>query len=74
MPKDPDDPDARNLSELMMVTNVVSGHKNVIALFWENKLGVDVDVCVTSPDILPILISITYRITTVSSFSMDQNA
>ena len=33
----------------MAVTNVISGHKDIITLFWENKLGVDVDVCVTSP-------------------------
>ncbi|KAF8797789.1 hypothetical protein BYT27DRAFT_7203982 [Phlegmacium glaucopus] len=37
------DPDACDLSELMVVENVVSGHKDIVALFWENKLGVDVD-------------------------------
>jgi len=38
------DPDTCDLSELMVVENVVSGHEDVVALFWENKLGVDVDV------------------------------
>jgi len=38
------DPDACDLSELMVVENVVSGRKDIVALFWENKLGVDVDV------------------------------
>ncbi|KAF8512700.1 hypothetical protein JB92DRAFT_2926698 [Gautieria morchelliformis] len=27
----------------MVVENVVSGRKDIVALFWENKLGVDVD-------------------------------
>lgn len=38
------DPDAIDFSELMVITNVLSGCKDVTALFWENKLGVDVDV------------------------------
>jgi hypothetical protein len=38
------DPDACDLSELMVVENVVSGRKDIVALFWENKLGVDVEV------------------------------
>ena len=38
--------------ELMVVTDVVSGRKDVIALFWENKLGVGVDVCVSSPHLI----------------------
>jgi hypothetical protein len=38
------DPDGCDLSELMVVENVVSGRKDIITLFWENKLGVDVDV------------------------------
>jgi len=37
------DPDACDLSELMVVENVVSGRKDIITLFWENKLGVDVE-------------------------------
>src|ERR1700728_2120037 len=37
------DPDACDLSELMVVENVVSGRKDIVNLFWENKLGVDVD-------------------------------
>jgi hypothetical protein len=39
-----EDPDGCDLSELMVVENVVSGRKDIITLFWENKLGVDVDV------------------------------
>jgi len=27
----------------MVVANVVSGRKDIVALFWENKLGIDVD-------------------------------
>jgi len=37
------DPDACDLSELMVVENVVSGRKDIVALFWENKLGIDID-------------------------------
>jgi len=37
------DPDACDLTELMVVENVVSCHKDIVALFWENRLGVDVD-------------------------------
>ena len=41
-----DKPDSTiDLSELMVITNVLSGRNNIITLFWENKLGVDVDVC-----------------------------
>ena len=40
-----DNPDTIDFSEFMVVTNVVSGRNDIIALFWENKLGVDVDVC-----------------------------
>jgi adenine deaminase len=39
-----ENPDAIDLSEFMAVPNVISGHKDVVALFWDNKLGVDVDV------------------------------
>jgi len=35
---------AIDLSELMVVTNVISGRNDLVILFWENKLGVDVDV------------------------------
>ena len=38
------DPDACDLSELMVVQNAVTGHKDIVTLFWENKLGVDVEV------------------------------
>jgi len=27
----------------MVATNIISGRKDIVALFWENKLGVDVD-------------------------------
>jgi len=37
------DPDACDLSELMVVQNAVSGRKDIVTLFWENKLGVDVE-------------------------------
>jgi len=38
-----DDPDACDFSELTVINNVVSGRKDVITLFWENKLGIDVN-------------------------------
>jgi len=28
----------------MVVQNAVTGHKDIVTLFWENKLGVDVEV------------------------------
>ncbi|KAM6489284.1 hypothetical protein JOM56_015185, partial [Amanita muscaria] len=31
-----------DLSELMVVENIVSGLKDIVTLFWENKLGIDV--------------------------------
>jgi len=37
------DTDACDMSELMVIENVVSGRKDIITLFWENKLGVDVE-------------------------------
>ncbi|EKM77133.1 hypothetical protein AGABI1DRAFT_108282 [Agaricus bisporus var. burnettii JB137-S8] len=36
-------PETCDLSELMVIENVICGRKDIIALFWENKLGVDVD-------------------------------
>ena len=39
-----DNTDACDLSEFMVVTNTVSGRRDVVALFCENKLGVDIDV------------------------------
>ena len=30
----------------MVVTNTVSGRQDVVAPFYENKLGIDVDVCI----------------------------
>lgn len=37
------DPDACDLSELTVVENIVSGRKDIVTLFWENKLGIDVE-------------------------------
>lgn len=37
------DPDACNLSEFLVAENIISGRKDIITLFWENKLGVDVE-------------------------------
>ena len=67
------DPDACDLSELMVVENVVSGCKDIVALFWENKLGVDVDVR-TLPHRCLAMISMTYRTIIASSYSRDRNA
>ena len=41
-----DNPDACDFSKFMVVTNTVSGRQDVVALFYENKLGIDVDVCI----------------------------
>ena len=30
----------------MVVENIVSGRKDIVTLFWENKLGIDVEVCI----------------------------
>ena len=54
------DPDACDLSEFMVVENVVSGCKDIVALFRENKLGVDVDVR-TLPYKYLAMICMTYR-------------
>jgi hypothetical protein len=78
-----DDPDACDLSEFMVVANVASGCKDIVTLFWDNKLGVDVDVCIimpllrliTSADIWFIfLISTTYRTIIGSSCLGNQNS
>jgi hypothetical protein len=42
------DPNACDLSELTVIENVISGRKDIVALFWENKLGVDVEVRIFS--------------------------
>ena len=39
-----EDPNACDLSEFMVAENVVSGLKGIVSLFWDNKIGVDVDV------------------------------
>jgi hypothetical protein len=62
-------PDTIDLSEFMVITNVVSGRNDIIALFWQNKLGVDVDVCNNHfcVLILGVLLSFIIRTTIVSS-------
>lgn len=69
-----EDPDACDLSELMVIENVISGRKDIMTLFWENKLGVDVDVCSILRFIFLAMISTTYRTITESSYSRDQKA
>jgi hypothetical protein len=49
------DPDSCDLSELMVVENIVSGRKEIVTLFWENKLGIDVDVCILPSKCLPVI-------------------
>jgi hypothetical protein len=41
-----DNPDASDIGKFMVVTNTVSGRQDVVALFFDNKLGIDVDVCI----------------------------
>ena len=71
-----DDPDACDLSDLMVIENVISGHKDIIALFFANKLGVDVDVGVfrSGCAFSCFLMYNVYRTIIVSSRSRDQNA
>ena len=38
--------EACDLSDLMVVENVVWGYKTIVALFWETKFCIDIDVCV----------------------------
>jgi len=65
--------DACGLSECMVVENVVSGRQDIVTLFWENKLGVDVEM-----RILPFkqfaVVSMTHRIIIASSYSRDRKA
>jgi hypothetical protein len=69
-----EDPDGCDLSELMVVENVVSGRKDIVTLFWENKLGVDVEVRNSPFQIVCCGKSMTYRIIIASSYSRDQKA
>jgi hypothetical protein len=62
------DPD---LSEFIVVENVVSGRKDIVTLFWENKLDVDVEVRILSFKQF-IVVSMTHRIIIASSYSRDQ--
>jgi len=40
-----ENPDVCGLDEFMVVTNTLLGCQDVVTLFYENKLGIDVDVC-----------------------------
>ena len=70
------DPDACDVSDLMVVENVISGRKDIIALSFANKLGVDVDVGVfrSGCAFSCFLMSNIYRTIVVSSCSRHQNA
>ena len=37
--------EALDISEFMVVNNTVSCRQDIAILFYENKLGIDVDVC-----------------------------
>ena len=41
-----DNPEACDLSEFMVVSNTLSGPRDVVDLFYDNKIGIDVDVCI----------------------------
>ena len=66
-------PDACDLSELMAAENVVSGRKDIVALFWENKLGVDVEVRIPPFKYLTV-VSMPYRTIIASSYLRDRKA
>jgi hypothetical protein len=67
------DPDACDLSELIVVENIVSGRKDIVTLFWENKLGVDVEVRILPFKYLA-MISTSYRTIIASSYSKGRNS
>ena len=56
----------------MVVENVISARKDIVTLFWEKKLGVNVEV-----RLLPFKylgeISTSYRTIIASSYSKGQN-
>ena len=56
----------------MVLENVVSGRKDIVSLFWENKLGIDVEVCIP-PSCLPVLL-MTLRMIIASFYSKDRKA
>ena len=66
-------PDACDLSELMVAENVVSGRKDIVTLFWENKLGVDVEVRIPPFKYLAVVF-MTYRTIIAPSYSRDRKA
>ena len=53
-----------------MVENVVSGRKDIVTLFWENKLGVDVEVRILSFKLFAV-VSMAYRIIIASFYSRE---
>ena len=55
-----------------MVENVVSGRKDIVTLFWENKLGVDVEVRI-HPFKYLAEIFMSYRTIIASSYSKGRN-
>jgi hypothetical protein len=67
------DPDSCDLSELMVLENIVTGRKDVVTLFWENKLGIDVEVCVLPSKCLPVVL-MTLRMIIASFYSKDGKA
>ena len=67
------DPDACDLSELMVAENFVSGRKDIVTLFWENKLGVDVEVRIPPFKYLTV-VSMPYRTIIASSYLRDRKA
>ena len=64
------DPNACDVSELTVVENVVSGRKDIVTLFWENKLGVDVEVRILSFKLFAV-VSMTHRIIIASFYSRE---
>ena len=56
----------------MVVENVVSGRKDIVTLFWENKLGIDVEVRIL-PTKYFAKISTLYRTIIASSYSKGRN-
>jgi len=57
----------------MVVKNVVSGCKEIVALFQENKLGIDVEVHLLPFKYLAV-VSMIDRTIIASSHSRDQKA
>ena len=70
------DPDTCNLNKLMVVTNVVSCHQDVFALFWDNMFGVNVNVSIHDFHIIYYIMDwylLTCRTIIISLFLRVQN-